>query len=601
VCSPALEIRTLKRFLPLLCTLFLGLPSFAATPFFPLKDVKPGLKGVGKTVFQGGRVVEFQVDLLGIIENTSPKQSIVLARLSGGPLAETGVIQGMSGSPVYIDGKLLGAVALGFPFSKEPIAGIQPIEQMIQNTPPRAPAQSVFRMNYRQFASEMRAQFQPALAASLAPASQPELRDISTPLAFSGFTEATVRAFGSKLRALGFEPQIGIGGGAPTTKQYAGTVQPGDMISVQLMNGDLNVGADGTVTYVDGKKIYAFGHRFLDAGVTDLPFARAEVLALLPSLNASFKISAPRELVGSITSDVSTAVAGEIGRSAHLVPVHVLVKGATGPHDYHINVASDRLLTPVLTQMALFSAIDATERSTGAGSLRVDGHIEFEGNEPSLDVSNVFTADSAVALQAAISLVTPLSFAMQSGFHDLQPKRISFIIEPSEQKRQLQIDEVWLSQREAHPGDTIDITCALSGEHGQQFQKAVRYRIPIGAPLGRLFFTVSDGNLLNFSELAGLTPQSARSGGQLVGILNGIRPNDRAYVRIWRQEPSFQLPGADLTDPPPSAALVLSKSSSSVGGGNTLVARGAQVAEMSISAGNYVISGSKTVQLEIKE
>src|SRR6185437_6565540 len=154
---------------------------------FPLKDVKPGMKGVGKTVFAGGRVVDFQVDILGVIENTSPKQAIVLARLSGGPLAETGVIQGMSGSPVYIDGKLLGAVALGFPFSKEPIAGIQPIEQMIQNTPPRAPAQSVFRMNYRQFASEMRAQFQPALAASLAPASQPELRDISTPLAFSGF------------------------------------------------------------------------------------------------------------------------------------------------------------------------------------------------------------------------------------------------------------------------------------------------------------------------------------------------------------------------------------------------------------------------------
>ena len=252
--------------------------------------------------------------------------------------------------------------------------------------------------------------------------------------------------------------------------------------------------------------------------------------------------------------------------------------------------------------MALFSTIDATERSTGAGSLRVDGHIEFEGNEPPLDVSNVFTADSAVALQAAIGLVTPLSFAMQSGFHELKPKRISFVVEPSEQKRQLQIDEIWLSQREARPGDTIDITCVLSGEHGQQVQKAVRYRVPIGAPVGRLFFTVSDGNLLNFSELAGLTPESARSGRQLVGILNGIRPNDKAYVRIWRQEPSFQLPGSDLTDPPPSAAIVLSKSSSSVGGGgSTFIAHGAQIAELSISAGNYVINGSKTVQLEIKE
>ena len=180
---PALEIRTLKRFLPLICALSLWLPSFGATPFFPLKDVKPGLKGVGKTVFQGGHVVEFQVDILGVIENTAPKQSIVLAKLSGGPLAETGVIQGMSGSPVYIDGKLLGAVALGFPFSKEPIAGIQPIEQMIGNTPSRSSAQVLSRTNYRQFASDMLTQFTPSFAA-LAPASQPELRDIATPLAF---------------------------------------------------------------------------------------------------------------------------------------------------------------------------------------------------------------------------------------------------------------------------------------------------------------------------------------------------------------------------------------------------------------------------------
>src|SRR6185312_11597841 len=234
--------------------LILWLPSFGATPFFPLKDVKPGMKGVGKTVFAGGRVVDFQVDILGVIENTRPKQAIVLARLSGGPLAETGVIQGMSGSPVYIEGKLLGAVALGFPFSKEPIAGIQPIEQMIESTPSRAAVQSLSRTNYKQFASNMLDQFKPTLAA-LAPRSQPELHDISTPVAFSGFTEATVRAFGPRLRALGFEPEAGIGGGAPTTKQYTGAVQPGDMISVQLMNGDLNVGADGTVTYVDGKKI----------------------------------------------------------------------------------------------------------------------------------------------------------------------------------------------------------------------------------------------------------------------------------------------------------------------------------------------------------
>src|SRR4051812_9137472 len=127
---------SLNRLIALVFAVCLAWTAAAATPFFPLRDVRPGMKGTGRTVFHGGQVEEFQVEILGVLENTGPKQSIILARLSGGPLAQTGVMQGMSGSPVYIDGKLLGAIALGFPFSKEPITGIQPIEQMVANATP---------------------------------------------------------------------------------------------------------------------------------------------------------------------------------------------------------------------------------------------------------------------------------------------------------------------------------------------------------------------------------------------------------------------------------------------------------------------------------
>jgi hypothetical protein len=588
----------LNRFSALICIVCLSWTASAATPFFPLRDVRPGLKGIGRTVFHGGQVEEFQVEILGVLENSGPQKSIILARLSGGPLAQTGVMQGMSGSPVYIDGKLLGAIALGFPFSKEPITGIQPIEQMVGSATP-APSTKQAGVKYSQLEKDWVSRFQPELPA---PNAQPELRAISTPIAFGGFTDSAIQRFSAALHKFGFEPQSGLGSGAPTTKQYTGSVEAGSMISVQLMSGDLNVSADGTVTYVDGKKVYAFGHRFLSAGSTDLPFARAEVVTLLPNLNSSFKISSARELVGTINSDTSTGVSGEIGRAARMIPLHIDVKDQRGSHVYNINMVNDRLLTPFLTQMALFSTLDSTVRTAGAGTLAVRGKVEFQGTKTPLEFTNVFAADSNASLQGTFNLAVPIAFALQAGFADLQIKSMSFQFTASEQKRQLEVQDVWLSKSEARPGESVEVNCALGGENGFEVRKTATYKIPIGAAAGKLLFTVSDASLLNFSELSGLSPASAHSGTELVDLLNRIRPNDKAYVRVWRQEPSFSLPGADLTDPPPSVALILSKTSSALSsGGGALLSRGAQILELPIALGDYALMGSKTVQLDIKE
>ena len=252
--------------------------------------------------------------------------------------------------------------------------------------------------------------------------------------------------------------------------------------------------------------------------------------------------------------------------------------------------------------MALFSAIDATERTSGAGTLRVQGQVNFEGNVPPLRFNDVFAADSNAALQSTFNLMVPLAFSLQSGFHDLAIKSLSFTFDAVEQKRQLDIQDVWLSNTEAKPGDTVQVNCLLGGENGFQVRKTANYKIPIGAPPGRLLFTVSDATLLNFSELSGLSSSSLHSARELIQVLNDIRPNDNVYVRVWRQEPSFSLPGADLTDPPPSAALVLSKTSSALSSGNSLLlSRGSQVAQLPIPMGDYAVTGSKTVQVEVKE
>ena len=577
----------------------------SAQNFFPLQDVHPGLRGVGLTVFQGDRIEEFQVEILGVLQNLGPKQTIILARLSGGPLAETGVLQGMSGSPVYIGGKLLGAIALGFPFSKEPIAGIQPIEAMLADATFSAPPAAG--------ASRLPAVLERSDHQNLTPFGK--LAELPTPISLTGFSAATLAAFTPGLRNLGFQPQEGVSAAAANSRQTSTIVRPtpsaalqaGSMISVGLITGDMNMTADGTVTYVDGKRIYAFGHRFLDIGSIEFPFARSEVIASIPTLNSSFKLSVPREWIGTILSDRNTAVAGELGRPSHTVPLTISVRaGSSRARDYHLQVVNDRLLTPFLTEAALFSTIDATERTVGVGTMRLRGEVQFEGALPPLRVHDVFVSDNALAQQVSADAVVTLGFVLSAGFANLHLKNMSFTLEQVESKRQLRLVQAWTSAHEVHPGDPLQITALLEGENGLEVTRTVTYHVPAGAPNGSLNFTVSDANTLNFPDFAGVAASSLRTPERLIETINSYRASDALYVRVWRQEPSFnvagQLPGGELPDPPPSVMLILADPSASANSNAALtLTRGAEAARLTIPIGDYVVTGAKTIQVEVKD
>ena len=303
--------------------LFTVVPASAALSILPLKDVRAGMHGVGKTVFAGDTVEDFDVEILGILENTGPRQSLILGRLTGGPLEHTGVLQGMSGSPVYIDGKLIGAVALAFPYSKDPIAGIRPIEEMLRvNTFPSAPAPQKLA-DLTNPASLLEKALPKAASVGFGEA---RMTEVATPVSFSGFTSSAIEQFAPQLRALGLEPRQGISlGGAPIDRMgNPSALKPGSMISVELMMGDMSVGADGTLTAIDGNEVYAFGHRFLAIGATQLPFTRSEVMTLLANVNTSFKISSARELMGVISQDRDTAITGSLGIRAAMTPARHL-------------------------------------------------------------------------------------------------------------------------------------------------------------------------------------------------------------------------------------------------------------------------------------
>jgi len=552
----------------------------AAPAIFPLKDIRAGQHGVGRTVFSGSRIEEFQVEILGVLENIGPRQSIILARLSGGPLAQTGVMQGMSGSPVYIDGKLIGAVALGFEMAKEPICGIRPIEEMLRVEPDAKPDPKQQRA-----ALTPREQFLSGDA---------RLTEIATPLSFSGFTAATLEHFAPQLRLLGMDPRQGVssGGRLPDALGDPKKLEPGSMISVQLLSGDMNVGADGTVTMIDGNKIYAFGHRLLAAGGTELPFARSDVLALLPALSSSFKISQPREWMGTITEDRNSAISGLTGQHARMIPIEIKM----GANTYRMGMIQDRVLTPLVAQMAVFSAIDSTARTVGAASYTVRGQINFDSGSVKLD--NVYSGDVSVSTSASLGIVTPLSYAMTSGFDALKLKDIKLEIGTLDERRQMQIADV-VAPRRVRPGEEIEIAVILSGENGTETTRKVRYRVPVGAETGPLYLTAGDATASNLADLQAAYGTTFKSPAQVLNMLNGLRTNTSAYLRVWRSGPSYTVEGRDLPDPPASIAMILGRAQS--GGPSFSNVRGAELAEIEVASGGNVVTGTKTIQVEVRE
>lgn len=562
----------------------------------PLSEVRAGMKGSGRTVFTGDRIEDFSVEILGVLENAGPKQSIILARLSGGPVDRTGVMQGMSGSPVYVQGRLIGAVASAFPFAKEPVAGIQPIEQMlaIPNASASAPVRAVIHPG---------APFEPA--ALLPSPARAELRfgdtrlvELSSPLSLAGFSQTSIDQFAPQFRSLGWEPRQGSASANATGPLGdPARIRPGSMISVQLMRGDLTMGADGTVTHVDGGRIYAFGHRFLASGATELPFARSEVLTLLPNLSTSFKLTSAREPMGVITRDASTGVTGMLGRAARMVPFTAAVEGPGGRHEYRIEIARDPLLTPFLTQVATFSLLDATERLSGAATIAIDAQIDFEGSVLPLKIGNIYTADTAAPLLASLATALPLTYAMQSGSGELTPRSIRLAMSTAERKQQWTVTAVHAAPLKVKPGASLRLTATLRGPSGAEVTRDFSWRVPAGAPAGAAQVLLSDATTANLSEFAATIGQIQSSPAATIEYLNAMRSNQNAYLRVLFTRPGFSLNGRPLATPPASLTLLLKDWQSSIGAAPLLQS---SAAEFSFSPGPGAVSGFKSINFEIE-
>ena len=592
-----------------------ALASAAPVEVLKLEDVRPGMVGVGRTVFEGSRIDEFRVEIIGVLENVSPQQSMILARLEGGPLANTGVIAGMSGSPVYIDGKLVGAVAYGFPFSKETIAGITPIGEMISATSApvtaraasaRFPAAITAGLKAPLDAKSMVAALQrpvPALSGTTATVSGAvpphlvgqSLAPLSLPLVFSGFDARTFDWAKGVFSAMGFSPVMGAGNKALAASLP--DLQPGGAVGLSLIEGDMDLSATGTITHIEDGRVYAFGHPFYNLGPTQFPMKKAYVYSVFPSLYQSWKISSAGESVGTIDQDRTTAIAGRLGRTPRMIPVTVNLRTSRGQErKFSFRMVEDELFTPVLAYVALSSVLQGNERAFGTSTVRVQGRLSLTG-KPDVMVEDLFTQEQP-AMQAAALVASPLAYLMTNDFERVSVDGLHVDVSSDETIQSATLERAWLERTgPIRPGTTVPLKVLLRTYRGESVSQTIPVAIPASAPGGTYTLLVSNGDALTALEQREMRQAfQPRDLDQLIRAINALRHNNHVYARLLRSDEGAIVRGEYLQSLPPSVLSVLGGAEQGV---SVVPIRTAAVWDFEMPT-DYAVSGARVLTLSVE-
>jgi len=583
---------------------------WGAADYIPLREVQPGMMGTGKTCVQGREIIEFDFEVLGILRNTSPGHNLVLIRLSHPVLDRTGVFAGMSGSPVYIDGRLLGAAAYSFPFSTEPVAGVTPFEEMkgLAGHPGGTLPESGIEIlpagfDLRQMQTYLRRE------APLAPGEWPFLpveagpfatgaRPIATPLVIRGASDRAHRYFQDLFRQYGFAPMSGGQSGAAIDSGPPVVPVPGQGLMVNLVEGDLQLGAAGTVTAVDGDELYAFGHRFFEMGTTSVPMYDSEAIAVLPNLNNSFKFATTGSRIGAITQDRSVGVYGILGQEPDMIPLTLTLTGSTlEPQTCRLSIMRDPVLTGFLLNFSLFSFLTADERPMGQTTVEAEATITLQ-NETTIRFRNIFSHPLNATTQAAQFISLPVQYLMMSGFAGLDPVRMDVQFRVREAMSTARLDEVWVSKDRVRPGESIEFTLTLFRESGFTTTESFTLTIPEDMPPGPLHVFIGDGVELSKLDQK-LEPGlfNLFNSRQLIRALRQLRQNGTIYVKLYRKGEGIYAKGNHLPALPPSV-LDIFKSDRNQGG--SMPIHYIHFMEKSLGDRGYVVTGSSEFQVMVE-
>jgi hypothetical protein len=593
-------------------------PLSAASPVMPVSEVKPGMVGLGRTVFAGTAVEEFKAHILGVLENAmGPNRNLILARLEGGPLATTGVIAGMSGSPVTIDGRLVGAVSYSLgTFSREPIAGITPIDEMVDATrsTSRRPVGTRVRaeLSLPLSSASLSATLEQIFARTSPFAQSPAdvrfagvstgalggaelgamLRPIATPLVMGGFRGEVADLVSSGFASSGFAPMTT--GGASTVATPTAPLGPGDAVGVGLVSGDLVLGGTGTVTSVDGARVYAFGHPFYNLGPTTFPMTRAWIHTLLPSLMSSSKLGSLGEVIGTFDQDRATAIAGTLGAAPPMLPITLVLDTDRGPsRTFHFSVVRDQLFTPLLTYLSVVNTLKSYEREFGTSSFMVKGRAQVD-KHGEIAFEDLFTGDSP-SIGVASYIAGPITFLLKNDFEPVEINKLDLTIVSSESPRTAVLERVWLDAPAARPGRSVPLKLLVRTAEGEDVLHTVRVDIPANA-VGPLTLMVADGTrLAQIEQRESRMQQQPQDAAQLVKAFNKARKNNRLYVRLVSADAGAVVEGETMAALPASVLAIFDADRS---GGAISPLRSATLGEWAIPT-EYAVSGARFLSLPL--
>lgn len=563
----------------------------------PLDQIHTGMHGVAYTVFQGTKPEPMDVEVLGILRNANgPKGDVILVRLGGAKAQYTGVVAGMSGSPVYFNGKLAGAIAFRIgEFSKEPIAGITPISEMLEisaldRTPMSVPTQAKSVPVLAEKTSG------PGLPSTTVQNFTNYLKPIETPLVFSGFTEDAVQRFAPQFASAGIIPVMGVGSASNTPQPEP--LVPGSAVSAVLVSGDMNIAATCTVTYIDPERLLACGHPLLQFGGINLPMTKAEVLATLPSPLNAFKIVNATETVGTFVQDRHTGILGEFGKKPEMIPVTLTIHGGATEKTFHYEVLNNARLSPIAISTTVFNALHGVNEYGDETTYAMKGDISVEGF-PKVKLQDMFASADGLqpaAILAAASIGGSFGRIYDNPFSTPDITGLNLDFEVSKERRWARLESARTDVNEARPGDALTVEVLLRPYRGEALIEHIPVRIPQSASKGTLHILVSDGDMLDRMRRGPSAAQKLDLA-STIGVLNKQHVNNRVYVSVLDEDPEAMVADKVMPALPLSVMNVMDGMK---GTQDMTVLGESAVSETATQPLDFVVSGAQLLSITIK-
>jgi len=565
----------------------------------PVSEVKPGMKAVGYSIFTGDKPESFELEVIGVMPNlVGPKQDIILVKITGGKAASLGVAAGMSGSPVYVGDKLMGALSLRFgEFTNDPIGGVTPIENVLGLSRSQTDLSS-------QEAVLIRAAPGQAVPLSVAATTRAGIKSgsflipIETPLIFSGLYAPVLARFADQLAALGMATMQG-GSVLEQPEEEEKEIGPGDMAAMQFVRGDLSMSASCTVTARVGDQILACGHPVLGFGKISMPLVRAHVLTTISSPLSPLKVINIGGLIGTVTEDRTSAMVGRLGPSPPLIPVTLIVKTPGLDKHYSFEVIDHPQLTPLLVAVSVFNGLVANTTQIDGATLQLTGKIDIQGHS-SVTIEDAFASTDQAPDEFGIASALRVLFSRICSNPYERPNidKVELVVRSIPDRRWARIDSVWSETNEVSPGDSLKIKVLLLPYRGAPFIQEVPIKIPVEAPRGTLRILVSDAEALNRSGRLFTSDAQTRLAGleELIRLTNRLQRNDYLYVTLFQASPTVLLQDKELPNAPISQVHVLWPRRDS---GDNVLLSGSEIGQFSKSM-DQVIDGQQYLTVRVR-